>query len=143
MASIPNNRFNRERPLGEVLNDLKLELKDFIQTRIQMLRSEMNEKLGTLKASAPALVLGAVMGLAAFMLFTLALVFLIAMAFEGQPWQYALSFGIVFAIYALISAVSISFAINAIRSRGLTPDRTIKVLKQDQIWAQTEARSEL
>ena len=45
MASLPNNtnpRVVRERSLGEVLNDLKVELKDFISTRIQMLQSEMN-----------------------------------------------------------------------------------------------------
>jgi hypothetical protein len=140
---IPNNRFNREKPIGEVLNDLKNELKDFISTRIQMLQSEMNEKVGTLKASAPAIVVGALFAVTAWFMFSLALVFLISMAFEGKPYQYALSFGIVFVVYALIGAVAISFGMNSIKSRGMTPERTLRVLKQDQIWMKTEAKTEL
>jgi uncharacterized membrane protein YqjE len=144
VASLPNNpRLNRERPLGEVLNDLKIELKDFISTRIQMLQTEMNEKFGAIKAAAPAIVIGAVLALTAWFLFTLALVFLISMAFQGQPYQYAVSFGIVFVIYAIAGAVFISYGYSSIKSRGMTPERTLRVLKQDQIWIQTEAKTEL
>ncbi len=143
MASIPNNRIPRERPLGEVINDLKVELKDFISVRLQMLRSEMNEKLGAIKSSAPMLIVGALMGVMAFVLLTGALVALVAMAFQNEPYQYALAFGIVFVVYALVAAVCLSFAYNNIRSRGLAPERTMRVLKQDQIWMQSEVRSEL
>ena len=147
MASLPNNpnppRINRERPLGEVLNDLKVELKDFISTRIQMLQSEMKEKVGTLKASAPAIVIGSLFAVTAWILFSLALVFLLSMVFEGKPYQYAASFGIVFVVYAIIGAVALSFGFNAIKERGMAPERTLRVLKQDQIWITTEAKTEL
>ncbi len=144
MASFPNDyRTHRERPLGEVLNDLKVELKDFIATRIQMLRSEMNDKIGMLKISAPAMIVGAVLGLTAWMLFSLALVSLVAMAFDGKPYQWALAFGIVFVVYALAGATAFFYGWNNIKSRGVTPDRTLRVLKQDQIWMQTEAKTEL
>ena len=147
MASLPNNQNNprlvRERPLGEVLNDLKTELKEFISTRIQMLQSEMNEKVGTLKASAPAIVIGALFAVTAWILFSLALVFLLSMAFEGKAYQYAAAFGIVFVIYAIIGAIAISFGVNSIKSRGLAPQRTLRVLKQDQIWMKSEAKNEL
>lgn len=147
MASLPNNQNNprlvRERPLGEVLNDLKTELKEFISTRIQMLQSEMNEKVGTLKASAPAIVVGALFAVTAWILFSLALVFLLSMAFEGKAYQYAASFGIVFVIYAIIGAIALSFGISSIKSRGLAPQRTLRVLKQDQIWMKSEAKSQL
>jgi hypothetical protein len=147
VASLPNNQNNprlvRERPLGEVLNDLKTELKEFISTRIQMLQSEMNEKVGTLKASAPAIVVGALFAVTAWILFSLALVFLLSMAFEGKAYQYAASFGIVFVIYAIIGAIALSFGISSIKSRGLAPQRTLRVLKQDQIWMKSEAKSQL
>jgi hypothetical protein len=147
VASLPNDpntpRLVRERPLGEVLNDLKNELKEFISTRIQMLQSEMNEKVGTLKASAPAIVIGALFAVTAWILFSLALVFLLSMAFEGKPYQYAAAFGIVFVIYAIIGAVTLSFGISSIRSRGLAPERTLRVLKQDQMWMKSEAKSQL
>ena len=146
MASLPNNpnpRVVRERSVGEVLNDLKTELKDFISTRVQMFQSEMNEKIGTLKASAPAIVIGALFAVTAWVLFSLALVFLLSMVFEGKPYQYAASFGIVFVVYALIGAVALSYGYNSIKSRGMTPERTLRVLKQDQIWMKTEAKTEL
>ena len=144
MASLPNNQQPyRERPLGEVLNDLKTELKDFISTRIQMLKSEMDEKVGTLKASAPAIVIGAVLAVTAWVLFSLALAFLISMAFQGQPYQYALSFGIVAVIYGIAGAVAIGYGYSNIKSRSMAPERTLRVLKQDQIWIKTEAKNEL
>ena len=46
-------------------------------------------------------------------------------------------------VYALIGAVAISFGLNSIKSRGMTPERTLRVLKQDQIWMKTEAKTEL
>ncbi len=141
MASSYN--FNRERPIGEVLNDFKVEFKDFVSTRIQMLRSEMNEKIGAVKVAAPSMAIGAVLALAAFMLLTLALVFLVSMAFQNQPYQYALSFAIVGIIYAIAGAVALSYGWSSIKARGMTPERTLRVLKQDQIWMQTEAKTEL
>ncbi len=143
MASYAENRIPRERPFGEVLNEFKTELKDFISVRLQMLSSEMNEKLAAIKTAAPMLVIGLLMSAMAFVLLTLAIVFLISMAFQPAPWAYALSFAIVFAIYALVGAVCLSFAYNTIRSRGLKPERTMRVLKQDQVWIQNEARSQL
>jgi uncharacterized BrkB/YihY/UPF0761 family membrane protein len=125
------------------LNDLKIELKDFISTRIQMLQSEMNDKLGAVKASAPSIVIGALFAVTAWILFSLALVFLLSMVFEGKPYQYAASFGIVFVVYAIIGAVAISFGYNNIKSRSMKPERTLRVLKQDQIWMKTEAKTEL
>jgi len=147
VASLPNNpntpRSTRERPLGEVLTDLKTELKEFISTRIQILQSEITEKVGTMKASAPTIVIGALFAVTAWILFSLALVFLLSMAFEGQPYQYVVSFGIVFVVYAIIGAIAISYGYNSIKSRGLAPKRTIRVLKQDKVWIKTEAKNEL
>jgi uncharacterized BrkB/YihY/UPF0761 family membrane protein len=108
-----------------------------------MLQSEMNDKVGAVKQSAPAIVIGALFAVTAWILFSLALVFLLSMAFEGKPYQYAAAFGIVFVIYAIIGAISISFGYNSIKSRGLAPQRTLRVLKQDQIWMKSEAKSEL
>ncbi len=144
MASAFNtHNFNRERPLGEVLNDLKIELKDFISTRLQMLRSEMSDKLGAIKVGAPSMIVGGVLAGTAFVLFTLAFVFLISMAFEGQPWAYALSFAIVAVIYAIAGTVALSYGWNTIKARGIAPERTMRVLKQDQIWIETEAMTQL
>jgi uncharacterized BrkB/YihY/UPF0761 family membrane protein len=103
----------------------------------------MNEKVETAKASVPAIVIGALFAVTAWILFSVALVFLLSMAFEGKAYQYAAAFGIVFVIYAIIGAVAISFGISNVKSRGLAPQRTLRVLKQDQVWMKSEAKSEL
>jgi hypothetical protein len=46
-------------------------------------------------------------------------------------------------IYAIIGAIALSFGISSIKSRGLAPQRTLRVLKQDQIWMKSEAKSQL
>ncbi len=145
MSSAHNvhNMQYRERPLGEVINETKTELKDFVNTRIQMFKSEMNEKVGMVKTAAPAIAVGAVFALTAWFLLSLALVFLISMAFEGRPYQYALSFGIVGILYLLIGAVTAFYGWRTLKSGNLAPERTLRVLKQDQIWLQTEAKTQL
>ena len=50
-----HNQFNG-RSIGGVVNELKDELKDFLQTRYQMLVSELREKTSALRIAAPLLV---------------------------------------------------------------------------------------
>ncbi len=137
-----NSYTQNGRSMAEVLNEFKEELKDFVNTRIQMLRSELSEKAGAWKMGLPTLIIGLVLMWMALILFTLGLVCVIAMAFQGQPYQYALSFGIVFVLYALAGGALVAYGVKTIKSRGITPERTIRVLKQDQIWLKTEARTQ-
>jgi hypothetical protein len=132
-------RHPNERSLVEVLAEFRDELKDFVTTRIQMLTSEMREKVSRFKAAIPALIIAAFVGFTAWGLITWALIYLIAMGFGDQPWRMAAACGIVGVIYALIAGVAASYGVRTIRSGGLVPERTIRVLKQDQIWLKTEA----
>ena len=126
------------RTVAEVLNHCKEDLKDFVSTRVQMLRGEMRDKLTTLKLVLPALAVGAILLLGAFFLFTWGLVSLIAMAMTGEPYAYAVAFFVVFALYA-----TAAYGLRTLTTRGLTPERTLRVLKEDQIWLQSEARTQL
>lgn len=145
MASAYNshNLHNRERALGEVFNDFKQELKDFFNTRVQMLKSEMNEKVGAVKTAAPSLVIAAVFAWTGWVLLSFAFVFLLSMAFQGKSYQYAAAFGIVAVVYLLIGAIAGMYGYRTIASRSFAPERTIRVLKQDQVWLQTEAKTQL
>lgn len=144
MASAHNVNFNnRERTIAEILNDFKVEGKDFINTRVQMLRTEMNEKVSAVKSSIPALGAAALFGVTAWFLITAALVALIAMAFPGRPYQYALSLLIVGVIYALIAAIAGMYGMKTLKSSGMSPERTLRVLQQDKSWLQTEAKSQV
>ena len=79
----------------------------------------------------------------AFMLFTAGLVNAIALAFAAQPWGFAVSFFIVMAIYASAGGILALYGWRTIKAGGLAPEKTMRVLKQDQVWLKTEARTQL
>lgn len=126
------------RPLAALVNDLKDELKDSAATRLAMLRSEMNEKLSSLKSAVPALVVGLFFLLTAWLVFTGFLVTAIALAFS-TPWGWAWAFLIVAGAYLLLGGVLASTGRSKLKRLNLVPERTLRVLKQDEIWLESEA----
>jgi hypothetical protein len=131
------------RTIAEILNDFKEELKQFGQTRFEMLRSEMKEKLSAWKGAVPAIAIAVVMALGAFGAFTAALIAAIALAFEPRPWAYAASAAIVFLLYAIIAASAGAYGYRSIKTAGMAPEKTMRVLQEDKVWITTEARSQV
>jgi hypothetical protein len=131
------------RNLAGVVADLKEESKEFVSTRLAMLRSEMNNKVSVWKKAAPMIVVGALLLATAWLLLTGAIVAAIYVAFEGNPWAAALALIIVCVAYAMFGGISVLFAIRSLRETGVAPTRTLRVLKDDQIWISNEARAQL
>ncbi len=128
------------RTLAEVLAETRDEIKDFIQTRVQLLISELKEKAENSKKAAILGGIGLVLGITAFLLLTLAVVGLVAVAFWGSPYAFFFAFLIVGVFYAIIAGM---LAIAAVRQlKGFAPNKTIEVLKEDKVWLQSEARSQ-
>lgn len=119
------------RTLAGLLNEVKEELKEFLDTRLQMLKAEIKQKV-------TMLLIAAVLGAIGFLLLTIALVAAIA-TLIGWGW----SFLVVGVLYLLVAGATASLAIREMQAEGVTPTRTLKVLKQDQVWLQNEARSQL
>ena|SRR5438270_11454379 len=127
------------RSLAEVVAETRDEIKDFLQTRMQLLISELKEKAKNSKKAAILGGIAAVLGGMAFLLLTLAIVGLIAVAFWGSPYAFFFAFLIVGVFYAILAAM---LAIGAARQvKSLAPQKTIEVLKEDKVWLQSEARS--
>lgn len=131
------------RSLAGVVNEVKDELKDFLQTRIVMLKAELGEKMRHIKTSLPMLATAVVFLGTAFLLFTLCLVGLISVAFYGDPLRWFFSFIIVAVLYSIIGGMTAVFGLKELRAQGILPRKTIKVLKEDQIWLQNEARTQV
>ncbi len=129
---------NNGRTLAGVINDLKQELKEFIDTRVQMLTSEMKQKTAMLKMVVPMLIIAAALGWVGFLLLTIALVAAIANLI-GWGWSF-LAIGV---LYLLVAGATGFMAWREFQAEGVAPTRTIKVLKQDQIWLQNEARTQV
>ena len=132
-----------DKSLGTVISELKLELAEFIQTRYLMLSSEVKTKLSHLKTVAPLVAIALALCAAGFLVLSAALVAVVAIAFGGGIEAWAMSAGIVGGAYLILGGLAGVFAWRQISNFDLAPTRTINVLKQDQVWLQNEARSQL
>jgi uncharacterized membrane protein YqjE len=140
VASRPNP-YPPEKPLAQILSEFKDELHEFATTRISILQSELREKLVIARTALQALAAGAVLALFAMLFLPVALVALIAMFLGGAAGAWAAAFAIVGFAFLLLGGLAIAFGIRKLKSRGLKPERTLHILKQDQIWLQNETRN--
>ncbi len=134
---------NSERSVAGVLAEIKEEVKEFVQTRIEMLKSEMKDKISSWKTAVPLIAIGLVFAATAWFVLTAALISIIAEAFYPSRFAYFFSFVIVGVVYLLVGVISATFAMRELRQHGVMPERTVRVLKQDQVWIQTEARQQV
>ncbi len=141
MASRPNP-YPPEKPLAQLLSEFKDEVHEFAVTRISMLQSEMREKVVVASTALQAIAAGAFLALLAVLFLAVALVALVAMSLGGTAGAWAAAFGIVGFGFLLIGGLAIAFGIWRLKARGLKPERTLHILKQDQIWLQKETRSQ-
>lgn len=130
------------KTVQEVVIELREELKDFITTRLAMLRGEMNEKLRTVRMVAPMVVIGMVLLLTAWLVFTGFVITIVAHLVPGA-WAYVISFAIVTILYGLVGVATASYGWKRLKATSVKPERTIRVLEQDRIWIQSEARTQL
>ena len=133
---------NQEKSIAMVMGELKVEIRDFVQTRLDILKQEMKTKASLLKLAAPMFAIALVLAAVGFLCFTGFLVTLIASAFSGTAgWMWA--FLIVGGAYFIIAGLCALFAWGELKQGGLAPKHTIQVLKQDQVWLRNEARTQV
>ena len=131
------------RNLAALFTETKEELKEFAVTRIDMLKSEMRDKLAAWKMALPMLIAALLLGLTAWLVLTACLILAIANAFYGSAWAYVWSTIIVGGAYVLCAAVAATFALRGLKEEGIAPKRTLRVLQADRAWLSTEARSQI
>ena len=131
-----NGRFENERTLQGMLQEIKNEIKDFVQTRFEIFKQEMQDKLSAYKSALPMAVAGMLFIATAWFLITGSIVAAIALAL-GWP----LAFLIVGFAYFIVGAIAGWLAYKEVTSETITPERTLQVLKQDQVWIEQEAKS--
>ncbi|HZU23079.1 MAG TPA: phage holin family protein [Terriglobales bacterium] len=137
-----NGVVREEKSLGSVVSELKFELREFIQTRLQILREELKGKAAVLKIAVPMFAIALALFWVGFLLLTGLFVVLIASAFGGVA-GFAWAFLIVGFVYFIVGGICAMFAWSEVKSKSLAPKRTIQVLKQDQIWLRNEARTQV
>lgn len=136
-----NTEAGHVRSLAEILAEAKNELKEFVETRVELLRREMNERLAVLKIAAPLAIVGALFLSTAFLLLSLALVALFAAVFTGNDYRWFFGFLIVGFLWSVIGGTAALLAKKRFSKRSMVPQKTIEVLAADKAWLQNEARS--
>jgi uncharacterized membrane protein YqjE len=130
-----------ERTLAEIVSEVRDELKDFVQTRVEMMRSEVRE---TVQAASRWLPLGVVAWVflsTAYLLFTAAIVAAVSVAFVTNPYRWFLSFLAVALAWSAAGGIFAYLAWTQFRAQGTLLKKTLDVLKADKVWLQNEARS--
>jgi len=138
-----HNDVNNGRSLADIIAEIKDELKEFAQTRIEMFKAELQEKTKTLKIAAPVAALGALLLGTGYLLFTLALVGLAVAFFPDNRYRWFFAFAIVAALWTFVGGIAAYFAKREFELKGLMPKKTIEVLKGDKIWIQMEVKNQL
>jgi uncharacterized membrane protein YqjE len=130
-----------EKSMREVIYEIKDELRDFAVTRLEMFKTELREKFTRIKTAIPLMVAGAVFAIGAFFALTFGLIAVIAATMPDSPWRWSIGAGAIFLLYAIVGGILGWMGYREVTTEGLAPQRTLRVLKQDQIWIQNEARS--
>jgi hypothetical protein len=132
-----------ERTLAAIVAEILEDLQQFIQTRIELGRAELR---GTMAAAKIWVGLGAVALVSlttAYLLFTMALVVLVSLAFAANPYRWFLAFLTVGLLWFTTGVILASLAWTQFKARGMFPKKTVEVLKADKLWLQSRARSRM
>jgi len=132
------NHLHNGRTIGSILSDTKEELKEFLETRIAMLSSELRDKMAMLKSAAPLAVVGIVFLLTAYALFTLGLVALIVALLPENPYRWCIAFFAIAVLWGIVGGITGYMAMREFQVKELMPKRTMQVLEEDKMWLQSE-----
>jgi uncharacterized membrane protein YqjE len=131
------------RSLAAIIADMKVELREFTETRLELLKTELQEKTKALKLAAPLAGLAGLFLVTAYLLFTAAAVGLIAAFFRGNPYRWFFASGITAVLWAVLGGIAAYFVAREFKLKRLVPTKTMEVLKGDKMWIRSEAKNRL
>lgn len=129
------------RSLSEILTEMKHELQEFTQTRIELVRAELHEKAKVIKAAFPLIAVAMLLLTVAFVLFSFALVGLVVVAFDGNPYRWFIAFLVISLLWGICGGIVGLIAKHQLNAKGIVPRKIIHVLNNDKAWLQREARN--
>jgi uncharacterized membrane protein YqjE len=130
------------RSLADIVAEIKQELKDFVETRITMLKSELRDKVAHWKLALPLGAAGAILLVTAYFLIVASLVALAAV-FINSPYRWFFALLGVAVLWSLLGGIAVYVAVREFAAKRLMPEKTIEVLKGDKLWLQKEARNQI
>jgi uncharacterized membrane protein YqjE len=120
------------------------DLTQLFDTKLALLRVELEEEVSAYTRGAMAIVIGGVIVAVGFALLNVAIAFLVSTIFGSSSWsqpvRYALGFIITSLIYLIGGSVVILITKNRLARIGIVPKRTVAELERDKEWLQTEVK---
>lgn len=138
-----NNDLSNGRTLAAILSEMKTELQEFVLTRIELFQSELKEKAATLKSAIPLALIGALFLSTAFVIFSFALVALVAAEFEDNSYRFFFGALAVCILWSICGGFALYTVKRRLSKQGMVPQKTIDVLSGDKVWLQDETRNAL
>lgn len=130
-----------EKPLTSSFAELREELKNFFQTRVELLRAELKEKVSAWKGPAILLAVAGLMLVSSWFALMFALVAVLHSWIAGTNFSWFWG-ALIVTLFLLLAGAAVGAAAYAgIRSAGIKPTRTLRVLKEDQEWVQKQTRT--
>ena len=129
------------RSLAAIIADMKVELREFTETRFELLKTELQQETKAVKLAAPLAGLAGLLLVTAYLLFTAAAVGLIAAFFGRNPYRWFFASGIIAVFWTILGGITAYFAAREFELKRLVPTKTLAVLKGDKMWIQSEAKN--
>jgi fatty acid desaturase len=118
-----------ERSLSTLLSDLAGETVELFRQELTLFKTELQEKASRVGIGAAALAAAALIAFSGWLFLLLAAVY--ALAIVVPPWAAALIVGVL--VLALAGVLAL-IGRNRLRADALTPERTLRSLREDQAW---------
>jgi xanthine/uracil permease len=119
-----------EKSIANLVSDLTREITTLFRQEIDLLKSEMSEKLGQTQSGVIALIIGGAVAYAGLLVFLIAAVLGLALFMDG--WLAAL---LVAVVVLIIGLSMIAKARSNLKAQNLLPQKTVAQLKRDQDMA--------
>lgn len=138
-SSEPVNPKQNDTP-SSVISKLISEIKQSIETRVDLFKTEIKQKLPRLRSALLLGVTGGVFLAMAYLFFPIAAVVLIASAFPQNPYRWLFGFFTVGILTVGFGAIGAFVSRSTLNLRSILPKRTLGVLKDDRDWVASEIR---
>jgi hypothetical protein len=124
-----------ERSLSTLLSDLASETVELLRQELALFKAELQEKLSKAGIGAAALAAAALIAFSGWLFLLLAAVF--ALDLVLPLWAAALIVGVL--VVAIAGALAL-YGKSRLRADALTPERTMRSLREDQAWIKERFR---
>jgi hypothetical protein len=123
-----------------VIAELIGEVEQFVESRSDLFKAEMRQKLPHLLNAARLVIAGGLLLLTGYLFLAIAVVVLIGSAFPQNPYRWFFGFLIVGIISAGFGAIGAFLAKSEFDLKSFLPHRTLNALKRDQDSVEGESR---